>query len=323
MKKFLVLCCTLFILLGVNTPVFADKSPFVPSIGVRAEVYIEGGTILESGASSLKYYEEDGCLTEIIVTPYSYKDTIESDESRYLIDVAYGDIIKIPTVHDLDPIEIEEVADNLGVKLDDLVVRDLFDITLYNRGQVVNHKEDLHSKYIELTLATQTLENFVCLLHYKDSKWNIVESARVIIDENHLYLSIDELSPFAIVVSTEHGIVKEAKCFWHWFIFLTTILTAILALIIRVKDKDDDEEDNTNSDLENKDEDKKKKNVRIRDLITVISLILSIIFFILGGCKYCIHALILEIVIVIIVFYYSHRNSDDDDEKEETINNEK
>lgn len=321
MKKLFLLLSLLLISIGAVAPVFAEGEPFVPSIGVRADVIIEGGElILDGKASSMMITEEDGCYTEVVVTPYVYKETIESNDSRDLIEIAYQQILHTPRVVDLDPEEITKIAHSLGVEIDDLVIRDLFDITKYHRTVSFAHDEGLHQKYIEITLKTQTLKDFVCLLHYKDNKWNVVDSARVIIDENHLYLSIDELSPFAIVVATDYKYIPPVNgcCIWHWLILLTLVLTVlIVCLLLKMKEYDDDQDYEDSKQEQEKIDKKNKKTRRNRYIISLINIILCVIFYILGSCKYDLYALLLDVLVIIVILYKSREKQEEDNSEEE------
>ena len=324
MKKILLFLSVLLVIVGVTTPLLAEGDPFVPSIGVRADVIIEGGEYIFDGkATSMKFEEEDHCWTEVIVTPYVYKDTIESENSRDLMAIAYEMILNTPRVVDLDPEEITNVAHSLGVEIDDLVIRDLFDITKYHRTTSNIHDEGLHQKYIEITLKTQTLKDFVCLLHYKDGSWNVVDSARVIIDENHLYLSVDELSPFAIVVATDYKYVAPVHscCIWHWLILLTTLITILITIVFMRKKKKDDEdkEELTQEEKEEREEiDKKNKKVkRNRHILSLINIILCVIFYILGGCKYCLYALLLDILVILVILFTSRYEKEEENSEKE------
>lgn len=288
----------------------------------------------------------DDCWVEIIVTPYILRDTIESNDSYHLINEAFDIVTTVPKIEELDPIEIKQAADRCDVDVDDLLVTDIFDITKYHRGidgpegtgvgdasDNQGHKEEwLHHGYVEVTLGLKSLKNFVCLLHYYDDgtglDWHIVPSASVLQDGEHLYLSVDELSPFAVVVHEEeetiHGrddnekdrhkdeyyfpyagvdgpeLIKVNYCIWHYFILLDTIITFILMQFIRSKDEDD--------------LDTCKKKYRRRIVITAISLLLSILFFVLGGCKWCIFALILELLVAIVATYYTKKQIKEDEE---------
>lgn len=294
MKKTLISILTgILLITGICIPVFADGEAFVPSITVREDVELVSDAII---------IQPDGCKYELEVIPYIFKDQIESEESRRLLDIAYESIVAVKDVSELNPSEITEVAHSLGVETEDLVVRDLFDVTMYHREKSVNHSQAVHVKNVQFTIETQDLNNFVCLLVYAKGKWNVVRDVSVLKDRNLLSVFTEELSPFAIVVASDYRYTGHALgCIWHLYIIITMCITFLLTNIIRKNSNDTRET--------------KKRYILIRDIVCLISLILSIIFYIFGTCKYDIYALITDIIVVTITFIYTHPhiNSNEDE----------
>lgn len=295
MKKILISILTAILLItGTYLPVFCDENEvFVPSITVREDVELVSDPIIE---------EPDECVYELVVTPYIYRDRIESQESRELLEIAYESIIAVDNVAELNESDITEVAHRMGAETEDLVVRDLFDVTMYNREKGVNHSQAVHVRNVQFTVETQDLSNFVCLLVYAKGKWTVVDDVSVLKDRNLLNVYTEELSPFALIVASDYRYTGHAfGCIWHLYIIITMLITYVLTNLIRKNDK--------------KTKESKKRYILIRDLICLISLILSIIFYIFGTCKYDVYALIADILIVTITFIYSHPhiNSNEDE----------
>lgn len=289
MKKLIItLSMALILITGVITPVFSDT--FVPSIGVRDDVILVSDPII---------VYDDECEEELIVTPYIRKVDIESELSEQQLEESYAKILSVEDVGELCE-DIIPIAHSLGVETQDLVVRDLFDITAYEHHVSDHHVIEQHDKYYNVTLKVDSLENYVALMVYYDNEWHIVENVEVIRDENLLKFLTNELSPFALIVATDYRYVASAHgCIWHLYICITMILTFIIIQCIR-----------TNKDSETSD--KKKKNILIRDIILLISLILSIVFYIFGTCKYDIYVLIAELVVITIAFIYTHPHNKDE-----------
>lgn len=289
MKKILIsTLISLLLVTGIVIPVFSDA--FVPSIKVREDVTIHSNPVI---------VQPDGCVDELEVTSYINKDKITSEESKQQIDEAYQTIIEAQDVSSLTE-EIVDVAHELGAEVEDLVVRDLFDVTMYHVETSENHKESLHVRNVAFTLEAHDLDNFVGLLVYHHGKWHLVDEVEVLKDENLINVISDELSPFAIITASAFKYKGEGHgCIWHLYICITMIITFVLLNIFRRKDSET--------------RDKKKRNIVIRDILCIISLILSIIFYIFGTCKYDIYALIAELTIIIITFVYSHPYNSDDE----------
>ena len=350
MKKFFVVLLVLFISVGaLATSVFGESNgQYVPSIEYRDNVEVKGGQIkkensdeyvtlevktetitVENEQHEIVYLEgedpNDDCHVKIVVTPYPLKETIESSESRVMIQDCYQIIHEtdIPKIQNLDQTELTRYATRAGCDVDDLLVRDIFDITKYHFGktEAEGHDPDwLHHGYVEVTLGVQSLKNFVCLLHYKGGEWEIVEHAYPK-DEHTLYLDVNELSPFAIIVHEEEGTHgggsdkdsdydnvntgisalfyngnNKKPCMMHLFMLIDTIITFVFAQFIRFKE-DNDEQTN-------------KKIHKGRSVITVLSILINIVFYILGGCFFCKVALGIELITIVAIVYYTRKHKE-------------
>lgn len=303
MKKILVILLTMAFLLGIYVPCFADG--YVPSPKPKDPIVVvdddkdtgetEKPSVIIKPDEPEK--EPEKHEIEIEVHSYQYIDDIKNEESKKQLKHAYDEIASLDDVSKLVPDEIEQLAHSLGAETTDLVVRDLFDVSAYLEGEELD--DTLDSEY-SFTLHADNLENFVCLLVYHNNEWKIVNNVEVLKDQDLLKVVTKELSPFAIIVAskfTYNGVIKG--CIWHLYIVITMLVTFVLAQFIRRKDT------NTNQD--------KKKNILFRDILCLISLILSVIFYIFGTCKYDVYALIADIIIVTIVFIYNHPLGKDSD----------
>lgn len=265
----------------------------------------------------------DHCWVEIIITPYPYRETIESNESYDLINICYDEVIRTPRIEELDKEDIDAAAAAAHCKVEDLFVTEIFDITKYHRGSKEtsspyfnkDHDEgwDEYDGYVEVTLKMKSLQNFVCLLHMNhEGVWDVVDSAKVVMDGKHLYLDIDELSPFAVVVHDEGeggvhgrdydnpgtGVISSSYgkkiCHMHFFMIMNSIIAFVLANVIRYKNEDDEERIN--------------KKFKARYVIIVLSMILDIVFYLLGGCHLCIIALLIELIDIAAITYYTYKS---------------
>ena len=227
LKKLSIIITTGLLLFTVVTPVTADDS-YVPSITAKDTVEISGGTgdskatnvetKKTANNTELSYKAGDGCEVEIILTPYSKKSTIASPyenkdskdratESISEIDIAWSQVYAADKVVDYAPVMKKEVK-KLGIDEDDLVTKDLFDVTVYVNENGTHTQEYNHYRIYNLKLTTEALKNFVALLHYnaKDNKWELVSNARVTGDaKDTLTFSYGSASPFAIIVKKADG----------------------------------------------------------------------------------------------------------------------
>ena len=212
MKKVIVVCMVLAMMMAMAISAFASPGAFVdsPSLNPAPEL-VEGKN------------QTDACPAQIIVTAYGDRNDL-SVEQRQKLEAAYTAIVGAQDLSTLNA-KISEIAEKMGVSVSTLAVSDLFDISATGCDDHTGHGD------FDITLKADTLKNFVCLLHYYNGEWRVVENAEVTNDGNHLEFNEDEFSPFAIVVSSEP--IPEAKsgvsC---WLIALFILLLLILIAII-------------------------------------------------------------------------------------------
>ena len=182
MRKIIAVCLMVVMLSSLMLSVFAAPGGFIQSIsGNLAPELIEGENATED------------CSAELVITAYIDRDELP-EELRLQIEEAYRLILENEDLSVLNE-KLKDYADELGVEVTDLAVSDLFDIHYINCDDHEGHG------YFDITLKAETLENFVCLLHYYNGEWRIVDDAKVT-NDTHLEFTATEFSPFAIVVNT-------------------------------------------------------------------------------------------------------------------------
>lgn len=182
MRKIITVCLMVVMLSSLMLSVFAAPGGFIQSIsGNLAPELIKGENVSED------------CTAELIITAYVNRDQLP-EELRLQIEEAYRMIVENPDLSALNA-KLAELAEELGVEVTDLAVSDLFDIHATDCDTHENHG------HFDIVLKADTLKNFVCLLHYYNGEWRIVEDAKVT-NDTHLEFTEDEFSPFAIVVNT-------------------------------------------------------------------------------------------------------------------------
>ena len=184
MKKVLIGCIIIIMALTLTMPVFASRDDFVDSPSRRqAPILIEGKN------------EDDDCMSKI--TLYSYAERYKlPEEARTRIEVAYTQIIEVDSLDQFDS-KIAKLANEADVSVQSLAVIDIFEIS---SSECDSHKK--HGSF-NIIIEPDTFKNFVCLLHFVDGKWEVVDGAKVTNDGTYIEFNEDDFSPFAIVVSSE------------------------------------------------------------------------------------------------------------------------
>ncbi len=144
-------------------------------------------------------FEDGSCKPEIVITPYSEIDEL-IEKKKQDMKAAYDEIAANT---DLTKIcaELRAVAEALKVKIENLAISDLFDLSAYHK---IPHD---YCGSIKITLSAETIKNFVALIHRKaDGTWENIQDVVVNEAENSITFSARDFSPFAVVVDTSSDI---------------------------------------------------------------------------------------------------------------------
>ena len=185
MKKALVFCMTMVLVLSLSISALAIPGGFVSSpSGNRTPVLV-----------TFKPLDED-CIAQLIITIFGDRFDLPDDQ-RQPFEEAYNDIVNSDDLADLAD-DLKDLADKLGIDTDKLGVSDLFDLSSTGCDDHEGHKE------YSVVLDADALEHFVGLI-YKgdDGKWYLVDDAKVI--DGELHFTAQGFHPYAIVVDTTEG----------------------------------------------------------------------------------------------------------------------
>ncbi|MBQ7846893.1 MAG: hypothetical protein IJ344_01280 [Clostridia bacterium] len=186
MKKVLTILLMALMVVNMSVAAFAAPGSFITSPSRRpAPELIKGEP------------EEDECSAEVVITPYSERDTLP-EALRLQMEDAYAQIVAATDLTTFSA-ELAALAEEKGIPATDLAVSDLFDIRYVGCD---DHRD--HSGYFEIVFKAETLKNFVGLLHLYNGEWELITNATKYEEDGEHYLSfkVEEFSPFAIVVNT-------------------------------------------------------------------------------------------------------------------------
>lgn len=179
MKKIITLILAITMVFASAVSVFAVQDGFVESPS-------KDSVSLDSFDN-----ESDGCNAVIIVTPYSDVDELEDTKEQENKD-AYNEIVEKAEAFLK---ALKKLASLKNIDLSRLAVSEVFDVSYY---EAAGH--DGHGAFT-ITVSVKNLENFVGLLHRHNGEWQVVENASL--NGDKITFTVDELSPFAIVVDTD------------------------------------------------------------------------------------------------------------------------
>ena len=183
MKKFLLFGLIVAFVMSFGLVVYADD--FVPSVSGKPTPDIITAIDLTTGD-----------VVELIITAMSKIDTVPEDV-KSIFNEAYEKLSKADNLAKLVK-ELKKVAKELGAKEDQLIVSDVFDISEkdFKKSETGRYK-------ISMKKDSAVVGKFAALLHYTDSQWEYVESAKLSDDGETIEFEAEGLSPFAIVVVGE------------------------------------------------------------------------------------------------------------------------
>lgn len=209
MKKLLVICCVVLMLLSMNAVAFAAPGSFVSSpTGNRAPSVVE-------------FKAPENCTAQLVITPYGDRDEL-SDFLQQLIQKAYNTVRGTEDLTTLNA-DLAQLAKTLKIKGSDLAVSDLFDIHMTGCDYHEEHR------VFDITLSSDMLHNFVGLLHMNaNGEWELIKDAKVVNGE-HLTFSVDAFSPFAIVVE-EEGAADTGENNRTW-LYITVMAVSAAAML--------------------------------------------------------------------------------------------
>lgn len=187
MKKILTIFMLSLLVFNLTVSSFAaDLGSFMQSpSSKRAPTLVSGGS------------DEHPCEKPLIITAYGDRDQL-SEQLRKDIETFYSKIMGVQNLVAICP-ELREIANKQGIPSANLAVSELFDIS-DSCGKV--------EKEFDIVIKSETLDNFIGLIHYYNGEFVLVENAKVkeVDGELHLYFTTEGLSPFAIVVNTGDAI---------------------------------------------------------------------------------------------------------------------
>ncbi|MBQ7355249.1 MAG: hypothetical protein IJW62_07015 [Clostridia bacterium] len=213
MKRVLALCIALVMVVGMSLPAFAALGGFISSPGGN------------KGPELVEYDNENHeCTAVLIVTPYAERHTL-SEEKREELEGAYAVIVNSTDITDLNT-DLADLAAKKNLDSKKLAVSDLFDASYYSC--------DIHDEHgaFTITVKPESLQNFVGLLHLYNGEWELIDNAKVETKDGAevLTFTVDDLSPFAIVVNTDANPPQTSDNF-QWIFYIALMVVSASAMI--------------------------------------------------------------------------------------------
>lgn len=242
MKKAIRILAVVLAVFMLSTTVLADN--FTPSVEQKEspDVVITTDSKGEEVAAIItdsKGEEVVGVpVGEVIVTSVAGANKA-SEEIKEALQSAQEQIKEAAKIEDLIPEQKEELtkaATDAGLKVENLVVRDLIDVTLTG-----NYKDHLATEGNTITITFKLgigADEFLKVLHnYEGDKWEMIANDRVkIMDNGDVAVTFDSLSPVAFVVDkAEHtGVAEEPTTPWIVYVLIAAAVVVVVVIVVLV-----------------------------------------------------------------------------------------
>ena len=213
MKKIAVILSAILLVTALAVPTFA--AGFTPSVEQKGAPAVSTVTdtngnevvgIVRDADSGEVYGVPSG---ELIVTPVSAADSAEAAIADGL-KAAYEQIQKAASLADIAP-SIGDYLKEIGsdASVDDLVVRDLFDVTV--KGTAAEYlATEGNTITVRFNVGISPSATLIVLHNYQGSDWEIISKDRVKQNaDGTVDVTFDSLSPVAFVVDKQESTDTE------------------------------------------------------------------------------------------------------------------
>ncbi len=219
MKKTILIISAVLLILAMNVTALATGS-FVSSPSGNLAPELEDVTV-----------ESDACEAEVTITSYAKRTELPQAEAQDM-ERAYTSIHGANNLTTLNT-DLATLAQQKEIDAKNLAVSDLFNISSHNCTPE-EHAAGNHGVF-SIKLKSETLKNFVALLHWENGKWELVDNAAVQTDGT-LKFKVDSFSPFAIVVNTEPpATTGDQSHIYTWAIVAIASVAAFAICLVKFR----------------------------------------------------------------------------------------
>ena len=269
MRKVLSILTVLLICLSLAVPAFAAEEVYVPSITAKPAPELDQSTQDATGIPVIQVKDEKqeivhvSPIENLVVTPVANVMADEevriSEEAQEILKEAFETLdTKGVEVFEEVP-ELVQLIQEADIKVEDLVVMDLFDVTILN--EELEEYLNVEGNTIELTFAMNLpADQEVYVMVFKNSQWILAESA-VNNGDGSVTCAFEHFCPVAILTApvvtveeTEPAVevapeaetetqpaapeapaVQEQSASFPWWIILVVAVVVIVLIVVKGK----------------------------------------------------------------------------------------
>jgi len=230
----LVLSAVLFLLSVIK--VNADKTDISPTTH-KADIIAETVTYNGEEVETLGYIaktDENGKETILsIVNPSDV--TISTDiENNTTLKKIYDEILEVKSLSSFNS-KLDSIAQSLNKNFNAsvFVVTDLFELTLSDSlKEALNSSED---NYYSVKLNLDTTSQYKPVVMHQNeetSKWIIVDSENVIVENGNVTVKFNDLCPVMVLTVNEENTEKEVNVIPYIIIIFLSVISAFVLIYL-------------------------------------------------------------------------------------------
>lgn len=231
MKKFITISLALIMVFSLGISAFAATSDFVKSIEAKAAPTIVAPKGYEADVVALLLDSSNqvkGTVTrdELLITPFNPK---EDNEIQKTLKTAYDEILNEGLVNVLSE-EDKKAVENAGVKAENLVVCDFFDMR-YVKSNTLSFDNKLNVTFkTDLQLKNNSK---VFAMVQVDEKWQKIPDNDIkITEDGNINVSFTKNCPVAFMVEGEPDNTSDNTMMFVWIAIAVIALAAIIVILI-------------------------------------------------------------------------------------------
>lgn len=212
---------TAVIIATLALPTFAEESSFVESIKVKSAPEVVAATVVDRNNNK----KEDVTADQLIVTPYRPG---EENDVQNELDTVYDEIDK----NGVSAIFSDEDAASVkkdGLKLDKLVVSDLFDV-FYTKESTISEDNKLN---ITFQTKLDLKKKSVVVMVKTDGTWTRVSASDVkLLEDGQINVSFTKLCPVVFLIEDTPSKTSDAISLAVWSVVAAASLAAMVLIVV-------------------------------------------------------------------------------------------
>lgn len=204
----------------------ASTGNFTPSVSGKAAPDLITPEGAAEGIIARIYDENDVLISEVpdegwlVVTPVSRRNSAEDKEVRERLEWAYNQIQTTKRLGDLTSENGTGIADGINAVLtesgfndltsDDMIVRDLFDASLYGDEYLRTLNDEGHYIELRFDLKMNANDPLVILITNDNKTWRVLDWSDYTVNaDGSVTLYLDELGVIAVLVDSEEQTIEK------------------------------------------------------------------------------------------------------------------